>query len=124
MGATHFRLRTLEKVSAEMSLHVLAYNLKRMIAILGVQPLIQAMRAALKPYIVGWRGYFGFCQTPRVLTNLEALIRRRLRLYLWRQWRASNAASKNYAIVVYRSSMVSEGRCREASPYLNQSQDL
>src|SRR6516164_6509801 len=46
MGATHFRLRTLEKVSAEMSLHVLAYNLKRMIAILGVRPLIQAMRAA------------------------------------------------------------------------------
>ena len=46
MGATHFRLRTLEKVSAEMSLHVLAYNLKRMTAILGVQPLIQAMRAA------------------------------------------------------------------------------
>jgi hypothetical protein len=46
MGATHFRLRTLEKVSAEMSLHVLAYNLKRMVAILGVQPLIQAMRAA------------------------------------------------------------------------------
>ena len=46
MGATHFRLRTLEKVSAEMSLHVLAYNLKRMITILGTQPLIQAMRAA------------------------------------------------------------------------------
>jgi hypothetical protein len=46
MGATHFRLRTLEKVRAEMSLHVLAYNLNRMIAILGVQPLIQAMRAA------------------------------------------------------------------------------
>src|SRR4029077_1475592 len=46
MGATHFSLRTLEKVSAEISLHVLAYNLKRMIAILGVQPLIQAMRAA------------------------------------------------------------------------------
>src|ERR1700675_4911543 len=41
----------------------------------------------LKPYIVGWRGYFGFCQTPRVLTNLEAWIRRRLRLYLWWQWR-------------------------------------
>src|SRR6202046_2605838 len=41
----------------------------------------------LKPHIVGWRGYFGFCQTPRVLTNLEAWIRRRLRLYLWRQWR-------------------------------------
>jgi transposase len=45
MGATHFKMRTLEKVRTEMSLHVLAYNLKRMIAILGVGPLIQAMRA-------------------------------------------------------------------------------
>ena len=36
----------LEKVSVEMSLHVLVYNLKRMIAILGVQPLTQPMRAA------------------------------------------------------------------------------
>ncbi len=41
---------------------------------------------AMAPYLVGWRGYFGFCQTPRVLTNLEAWIRRRLRSYLWRQW--------------------------------------
>ncbi len=40
----------------------------------------------LKPYLIGWRSYFGFCQTPRVLTNLEAWIRRRLRSYLWRQW--------------------------------------
>src|SRR5438132_12166295 len=40
----------------------------------------------LKPYLLGWRGYFGFCQTPRVLTHLEAWIRRRLRSYLWRQW--------------------------------------
>jgi RNA-directed DNA polymerase len=41
----------------------------------------------LAPYLIGWRGYFGFCQTPRVLTKLEAWIRRRLRSYLWRQWR-------------------------------------
>jgi transposase len=45
MGATHFKLRTLEKVKTEMSLHVLAYNLKRVIQILGVQPLMEAMRA-------------------------------------------------------------------------------
>jgi transposase len=45
MGATHFKTRTLEKVRTEMSLHVLAYNLKRMIAIMGVGPLIQAMQA-------------------------------------------------------------------------------
>jgi RNA-directed DNA polymerase len=40
----------------------------------------------LRPYLIGWRGYFGFCQTPRVLTTLEAWIRRRLRMHLWRQW--------------------------------------
>ena len=48
---------------------------------------LQQLIKELKPYILGWRGYFGFCQTPRVLTNLEAWIRRRLRVYLWRQWR-------------------------------------
>ena len=45
MGATHFRMKTLEKVKTEMSLHVLAYNLKRVIAILGPKPLVEAMRA-------------------------------------------------------------------------------
>ena len=45
MGATHFLTRTIKRVSAEMSLHVLAYNLKRVIAILGVEPLVAAIRA-------------------------------------------------------------------------------
>lgn len=45
MGATHFLTRTLPRVRTEMSLHVLAYNLKRMIAILGTVPLMKAMRA-------------------------------------------------------------------------------
>jgi len=45
MGATHFLTRTLAKVKTEMSLNVLAYNLKRMISILGVEPLIKAMVA-------------------------------------------------------------------------------
>src|SRR5712672_3309416 len=48
---------------------------------------LQQLIEQLTPYIIGWRGYFGFCQTPRVLTNLEAWLRRRLRWYLWRQWR-------------------------------------
>jgi hypothetical protein len=45
MGATHFLTRTLDKVRTEMSLHVLAYNLKRMIRIFGVGPLMTAIRA-------------------------------------------------------------------------------
>jgi len=45
MGSTHFLTRTLKRVSTEMSLHVLAYNMKRVIAIIGVGPLLQAIRA-------------------------------------------------------------------------------
>jgi transposase len=45
MGSTHFLTRTLEKVRTEMSLHVLAYNMKRMIQIFGVQPLLKAISA-------------------------------------------------------------------------------
>jgi len=45
MGAAHFRTRTLDKVKTEMSLHVLAYNLKRMITTLGPNSLIEAIRA-------------------------------------------------------------------------------
>ncbi len=44
MGATHFLTRTLGKVRTEMSLLVLAYNIKRMITILGVGPLMAAIR--------------------------------------------------------------------------------
>jgi transposase len=45
MGATHFLTKTLPKVRTEMSLHVLAYNLKRAMKILGTGPLLQAIRA-------------------------------------------------------------------------------
>jgi transposase len=45
MGATHFLMRRLPKVATEMALHVLAYNLTRVMNIMGVQPLLAAMRA-------------------------------------------------------------------------------
>tara|TARA_R110002073_G_C9426455_1_gene576396 strand:- start:195 stop:1628 length:1434 start_codon:yes stop_codon:yes gene_type:complete len=45
MGSTHFQMKTLKRVSAEMSLHVLAYNLKRVMNILGIGALIKAMQA-------------------------------------------------------------------------------
>jgi hypothetical protein len=45
MGATHFLMKTLPKVATEMALHVLAYNLTRVMNIMGVQPLLAAMRA-------------------------------------------------------------------------------
>jgi len=45
MGSTHFQTKTLKRVGAEMALHVLAYNLKRVMNIMGVAPLIAAMGA-------------------------------------------------------------------------------
>jgi hypothetical protein len=45
MGGAHFLTRTLEKVKTEMSLQVLAYNMKRMINLFGVKPLMQAIAA-------------------------------------------------------------------------------
>jgi hypothetical protein len=45
MGATHFLMKTLPRVAAEMALHVLAYNLTRVMNIMGIQPLMAAMRA-------------------------------------------------------------------------------
>ena len=44
-GSCHFLTKTLEKVKTEMSLQVLAYNMKRMINIFGVKPLLQAFAA-------------------------------------------------------------------------------
>ena len=45
MGATHFLMKTLPRVATEMALHVLAYNLTRVMNIMGTKPLIEAMRA-------------------------------------------------------------------------------
>lgn len=45
MGYTHFQTRTLDRVSTEMSLHVLAYNMKRVMNILGIKPLLEAIQA-------------------------------------------------------------------------------
>ena len=44
LTATHFLTKTLSRASTEMSLHVLAYNLKRVMKIIGIQPPVHAMR--------------------------------------------------------------------------------
>jgi RNA-directed DNA polymerase len=45
------------------------------------------MIGALTRYLTGWRGYFGFCETPRVLQRLDEWIRRRIRCFFWKQWK-------------------------------------
>jgi RNA-directed DNA polymerase len=41
----------------------------------------------LSTYLRGWRGYFGFCQTSKVLRDLDSWIRHRLRCLQWKQWK-------------------------------------
>ena len=48
---------------------------------------VETMVAQLSRYLTGWRGYFGFCQTPSVLGRLEEWLRRRLRSVVWKQWK-------------------------------------
>jgi RNA-directed DNA polymerase len=48
---------------------------------------LQAMVKQLTTYLRGWGSYFGFCQTPSVLKDLNSWIRRRLRCVQWKQWK-------------------------------------
>jgi RNA-directed DNA polymerase len=41
----------------------------------------------LSVHLIGWRGYFGFCETPSVLRELDQWTRRRLRVIAWKQWK-------------------------------------
>lgn len=50
------------------------------------QSLAQIVKE-LSVYLIGWRGYFGFCQTPSVLRELDHWLRRRLRAIAWKQWK-------------------------------------
>jgi RNA-directed DNA polymerase len=48
---------------------------------------IERMTKELADYLRGWKGYFGFCETPSVLKALDHWIRRRLRSVIWKQWK-------------------------------------
>src|SRR6201984_640356 len=52
---------------------------------------LEQMMKELAAYLRGWKSYFGFCQTPWILRNLDYWIRRRLRSVIWKQWKRSAA---------------------------------
>jgi RNA-directed DNA polymerase len=47
---------------------------------------LRQMVKELTAYLLGWRAYFGFCETPTILRRLDKWIRRRLRAVVWKQW--------------------------------------
>jgi hypothetical protein len=52
---------------------------------------IEQIVAELSVYLIGWRGYFGFCETPWQLLELDSWVRRRLRAVIWKQWKRHHA---------------------------------
>ena len=55
---------------------------------------VNQMIGTLKRYLTGWRGYFGFCETPSVLKRLDEWIRRRIRCFFWKQWKRGRTRFK------------------------------
>ena len=52
---------------------------------------IEQLVEELSVYLTGWRGYFGFCETPWQLRDLDSWVRRRLRAVIWKQWKRHHA---------------------------------
>ena len=55
---------------------------------------LQRVVSELRSYLIGWRGYFGFAETPSVLRDFESWIARRLRSYAWKQWKTGKRRFK------------------------------
>jgi RNA-directed DNA polymerase len=56
---------------------------------------VEQMTKELAAYLRGWKGYFGFCQTPSVLQRLEKWMRHRMRSMIWKQWQRGTARFRN-----------------------------
>jgi RNA-directed DNA polymerase len=63
---------------------------------------VEQMTKELTAYLRGWKGYFGFCQTPSVLHRLEKWMRRRLRSMIWKQWKRGPGAVSETAPTEHR----------------------
>ena len=61
---------------------------------------VEQMTKELTAYLRGWKGYFGFCQTPSVLHRLEKWMRRRLRSMIWKQWKRGQVRFRNPTVEV------------------------
>jgi hypothetical protein len=74
-------------------------------------------------YLTGWRGCFGFCQTPELLRNLEGWVRRRLRCLAWVQWRTGRRTLHHAAPTRDRpvARRHHQGGCAPARPLAAQS---
>jgi len=71
----------------------------------------------LAPYMRGWRSYFGFCETPRVLVSLTCWVRARVRVALWRQWKTPRRRRAALLAVGVRPKLASKTACIGLGPW-------
>ena len=81
IGRTHPRRRIAAQAMARFKSRV--RELTRRTRGLSLAQIVKELAV----YLRGWRGYFGFCQTPSVLRDLDQWLRRRLRAIAWKQWK-------------------------------------
>ena len=78
---------------------------------------IDATMEELAPYMRGWRSYFGFCETPRVLASLTSWVRARLRVALWRQWKTTRRRRAALLALGVRPKLASNTACSGRGPW-------
>jgi RNA-directed DNA polymerase len=71
----------------------------------------------LAPYMRGWRSYFGFCETPRVLVSLTSWVRARLRAALWRQWKTPRRRRAALLALGVRPKLARNTACSSRGPW-------
>jgi RNA-directed DNA polymerase len=78
---------------------------------------IDATMEELAPYMRGWRSYFGFCETPRVLVSLTCWVRARLRVALWRQWKTIRRRRAALLALGVRPTLARHTACSSRGPW-------
>lgn len=78
---------------------------------------LEQTMSVLAPYMRGWRGYFGFCETPDVLIQLTGWVRRRLRTVLWRHWKNRRRRRVMLIQLGVRGSLVWSTACSSRGPW-------
>src|SRR5215469_16241662 len=78
---------------------------------------IETTMEELAPYMRGWRSYFGFCETPRVLVSLTSWVRARLRVALWRQWKTVRRRRAALLAQGVRPKLASNTACSSRGPW-------
>jgi RNA-directed DNA polymerase len=86
LGFSFLNLGRLRRCIAPQALARFKQRVRELTSRTGGRSLAQII-PALSRYLIGWRGYFGFCETPTDLRTLDKWIRRRLRAIVWKQWK-------------------------------------